>query len=206
MPIFQGRLITCLILSAFSATTWADNVLVNTTADITADDTSCSIREAISYLNSKNSKKATIDEEIAIISGSSLTFIVETNQVTAELKAEKAKAIPNLAEIARLEAKLKASNDKFDASLLALNTNLQTQENDLTLEKGKVSPDAKKIQSINDNIAALKVKIKAQQDAKTLKEKELQDYRDKGVNGCKSASSDSVEIVQLQKSTTPYEK
>ena len=63
---------------------------------------------------------------------------------------------------------------------------------------------AKKIQSINDNIAALKVKIKAQQDAKTLKEKELQD-RDKGVNGCKSASSDSVEIVQLQKSTTPYE-
>ena len=205
MPIFQGRLITCLILSAFSATTWADNVLVNTTADITADDTSCSIREAISYINSKNSKKATIDEEIAIISGSSLTFIVETNQVTAELKAEKAKAIPNLAEIARLEAKLKASNDKFDASLLALNTNLQTQENDLTLEKGKVSPDAKKIQSINDNIAALKVKIKAQQDAKTLKEKELQDYRDKGVNGCKSASSDSVEIVQLQKSTTPYE-
>ena len=113
MPIFQGRLITCLILSAFSATTWADSVLVNTTADITADDTSCSIREAISYLNSKNSKKATIDEEIAIISGSSLTFIVETNQVTAELKAEKAKAIPNLAEIARLEAKLKASNDKF---------------------------------------------------------------------------------------------
>ena len=205
MPIFQGRLITCLILSAFSATTWADSVLVNTTADITADDTSCSIREAISYINSKNSKKATIDEEIAIISGSSLTFIVETNQVTAELKAEKAKAIPNLAEIARLEAKLKASNDKFDASLLALNTNLQTQENDLTLEKGKVSPDAKKIQSINDNIAALKVKIKAQQDAKTLKEKELQDYRDKGVNGCKSASSDSVEIVQLQKSTTPYE-
>ena len=57
MPIFQGRLITCLILSAFSATTWADNVLVNTTADITADDTSCSIREAISLLIRKIVKK-----------------------------------------------------------------------------------------------------------------------------------------------------
>ena len=57
MPISQGRLITCLILSAISASTWADTVLVNTTADITADDASCSIREAVSYVKQKNIKK-----------------------------------------------------------------------------------------------------------------------------------------------------
>jgi len=200
MPIFQGRLITCLILSAFSATAWADRILVNTTADQSTNDEFCSLREAISYINLKISKKATIDEELAIIAGTSPSFALDTAQATTALNAEKAKATPNTAEITRLEAQIKAIQDKYDAGLQALNTKLQTQENELSLET-----DAKKIQLINDNIATLKAKIKIQQEAKTTKEKELQDYRDKGVNGCKSASSDSVETVQLQNSKTPYE-
>ena len=169
MPIFQGRLITCLILSAISANTWADTVLVNTTADITADDASCSIREAVSYINSKIIKKATIDAEIAIIAGSSFTFALDTALVTDALTAEKAKATPDAAEIVRLEGLLKNIQDKYNASLVALNTELQTQENELVLEKGKIEPNAVKIQLFNDNIATLKAKIKTQQDAKTAK-------------------------------------
>jgi rhombotarget A family protien len=205
MPISQGRLITCLILSAFSATTWADSVLVNTTADKSVDDEFCSLREAINYINLKNSKKAIIDEELAIISGGSSTLTLDNANATAALNAEKAKATPDTAEIARLEAKIKAIQDKYDASLLGLNTNLLIQQNELTLETGKIEPDAKKVQLLNDNIASLKAKLKTQQEAKATKEKELQDYRNKGVNGCKSASSDAVETVQLQNAKTPYE-
>ena len=205
MPISQGRLITCLILSAISASTWADTVLVNTTADITADDASCSIREAVSYINSKIIKKATIDAEIAIIAGSSFTFALDTALVTDALTAEKAKATPDAAEIVRLEGLLKNIQDKYNASLVALNTELQTQENELVLEKGKIEPNAVKIQLFNDNIATLKAKIKTQQDAKTAKEKELQDYRSAGINGCKSISSDISDVIQLQNNATPYE-
>lgn len=205
MPTYQGRLLSCLILSAISASTWADTVLVNTTADIIADDASCSIREAVSYINAKSIKKATIDAEIAMIDGSSFTFTLDTAIVTDALTTEKAKASPNAAEIVRLEGLLKAIQDKYNSSLAALNTNLQTQENELVLEKGKTQPDTVKIQLLNDNIASLKAKIKTQQDAKTVKEKELQDYRNAGINGCKSTSNDVSDVIQLRNSTTPYE-
>ena len=67
MPTYQGRLLSCLILSAISAHTWADTVLVNTTADTSAKDELCSLREAVSYLSNKNIKKADIDAKIAVI-------------------------------------------------------------------------------------------------------------------------------------------
>ena len=195
MPISQGRLITCLILSAISANTWADTVLVNTTADITADDASCSIREAVSYINSKIIKKATIDAEIAIIAGSSFTFALDTALVTDALTAEKAKATPDAAEIVRLEGLLKNIQDKYNASLVALNTELQTQENELVLEKGKIEPNAVKIQLCNDNIDTRKPKIKTQQDAKTSREKKQQDYRRPTINRCKSLTRDDAEVM-----------
>lgn len=70
MPTYQGRLITCLMLSTLCATSWADTVLVNTTSDKTADDTECSIREAVNYLSQKNIKKAAIDADVAVINTS----------------------------------------------------------------------------------------------------------------------------------------
>ncbi len=203
MPISQGRLITCLILSAFSATTWADSILVNTTADKSVDDEFCSLREAVSYINLKNTKKVATDKELAIIAGTSDTL--DTTSATAALTAEKAKASPNAIEIARLEDLIKTAQNKYNASLLALNSQLQIQENELKLETGKAVQDATKIKSLNSSIETLKAQIKTQQDATTAKEKELQDYRNKGVNGCKSISNESTDSIKLQTSKTPYE-
>ena len=91
MPISQGRLITCLILSAISAHTWADTVLVNTTADITADDASCSIREAVSYVSQKNAKKALNAVEVAIIYSTLLPLKNELPKKQLELALEQGK-------------------------------------------------------------------------------------------------------------------
>ncbi|MDO8416021.1 MAG: choice-of-anchor Q domain-containing protein [Agitococcus sp.] len=92
MPISQGRLITCLILSAISASTWADTVLVNTTADITADDASCSIREAVSYVKQKNIKKIANAAEVAVINSTLVPIKNELPKKQLELSQEQSKA------------------------------------------------------------------------------------------------------------------
>jgi rhombotarget A family protien len=92
MPTYQGRLLSCLILSAISANTWADTVLVNTTADITADDASCSIREAVSYVSQKNAQKALNEIEVAIIYTTLIPLKNELPKKQLELALEQGKA------------------------------------------------------------------------------------------------------------------
>ena len=70
------------------------------------DNTSCSIREAVSYLKAKNDKKAIIDEEIAVIAGTSLKNSSQLTIAKNALTDEKAKTSPNSSEISRLEKEI----------------------------------------------------------------------------------------------------
>ncbi len=165
MPTYQGRLITCLILSTLSATSWADTVLVNITADKTADDKECSIREAVSYLSQKNIKKTAIDADTTVI----------------------------------------------NHNIGLLRTSLSTKQLTLTLEQSKADADQDKpliaslTKEIDDPDTGLKKQISTKETEVTVKEKELADFRDKGINGCRSEVATSVDSIKLNKSTTAYE-
>ena len=60
MPASQSRLLICLFASSLLSTTvLADGVIVTTAVDENnIDNQSCSLREAISYINAKKAKKA----------------------------------------------------------------------------------------------------------------------------------------------------
>ncbi len=194
MPIPQGRLLTSLLLTSLSAVSWADQVIVNTTTDETAiSNSQCSLREAVAYLNVKNTNLAILDEEIAVISGTSKVL-------SKQLLDEKAKVPQNTVEIDRLDGLIKAG-------LLALNTKLREDENKLILATNETDPDKKIIADLKTTIAADNAAIKIKEDAKAAKEKErlLKDFRAQGLNGCTSAISSDTDSIALTTGTAPYE-
>ena len=134
MPTYQGRLLSCLILSAISASTWADTVLVNTTADITADDASCSIREAVSYVSQKNAKKTSNEAEVAIINATMLPIKNELPKKQLELIQEQSKepAKQNPILIANLAKEI-------DDPVTGLKKKISDIENNISLKKAELA-------------------------------------------------------------------
>ncbi|PTQ89297.1 CSLREA domain-containing protein [Agitococcus lubricus] len=65
MSVSQSRLLPFILLSSLSVTTWADGVIVNTVTDEDAvENSSCSLREAIHYIQQKNIVLAIVNNDI----------------------------------------------------------------------------------------------------------------------------------------------
>ena len=173
MPVSQSRLLICLLASSLlSTTSLADSVIINTTADENnIDNQSCSLREAVSYLNAKNTKKALIDEEVAVISGTSA--VLNTNLVTAkqDLATEQAKATPDSSKITQLNNTINDLIIRIDAGLVGLNRKLDEANDALDKEKSRATPDATLINAYELSITDLKAKIKIKEEEKKLQNK-----------------------------------
>lgn len=207
MPITRGRLLTSLLLSSVSVLAWSDTVTVNTTTDETTANSLCSLRESVAYIKEKNRVKAIIDEEIAVISGNSLVVNKQLEAETKALAAEELKEPKNEAEITRLKAAVAATQAKIDAGLLPLKSKLTKAENDLKIElaKPESQQSAVEISRLNAIIADTPAAITAKETAKTAKEKELQDFRNAGINGCKTIEVTDADTITLTNTATPYE-
>lgn len=200
MPASQSRVLLLGLLtgSLITTATWADTVVVNTTTDENnIDNTSCSIREAVSYLKAKNDKKAIIDEEIAVIAGTSLK---NSNQLIIAQKAltdEKAKTSPSASEISRLEKEIADLTNVINNGLFSLNIQLAQKTDELNKEKSKSTPDNNLIASYDAAINTLKDQIKQKETERTQKESDLLVYRLKGLYGCISFDFNTADNVSL---------
>ncbi|MBK6758221.1 MAG: CSLREA domain-containing protein [Moraxellaceae bacterium] len=206
MPVSQSRLLICLLASSLlSTTSLADSVIINTTADENnIDNQSCSLREAVSYLNAKNTKKALIDEEVAVISGTSA--VLNTNLVTAkqDLATEQAKATPDSSKITQLNNTINDLIIRIDAGLVGLNRKLDETNDALDKEKSRATPDATLINAYELSITDLKAKIKIKEEEKNSKINELKEYRSKGLFGCFSYDDGSTESIMMLTLPKPY--
>jgi len=206
MSVPQSRLLICLLTSSLiSASTLADSVVINTTIDENnVDNKSCSLRESIHYLNAKNVKKATNDEELAVISGTSTILANQLSTAKIQLAQEKNKASPDPAKIATLETEITQLTQKIDAGISGLNRKLNEANDALDKEKSKVSPSPVLIAGYEATIKQLEKDIKSKEDEKTAKEKEMKDYRSKGLFGCVSKDDSLNDIASLNQVATPY--
>jgi|GEM_PF-2760343 len=206
MSVPQSRLLICLLTSSLlSATTLADSVVINTTIDENnVDNKSCSLRESIHYLNAKNIKKAINDEEIAVISGISTVLINQLTNTQAELTLERGKTTPDLGKIATLETQIAQLKQIIDAGTSSLNRKLIETKESLATEKSKTTPNAALVANYEASIKQLEASIKAKEEEKTAKEKEMKDYRAKGLFGCVSSSEGSNDNIILKNLLTPY--
>lgn len=208
MPVSQSRLLICLIASSLLSTTgFADSVIVNTTVDENKiDNQSCSLREAVSYLNAKNAKKRINDEEVAIISGTSAVLSLSLITALQDVAIEQAKETPDNAKITQLTNTINELTIKVNAGLVGLNQKLDATNDALDQEESKTIPDATVIATHKATIIELKTAITNQQEAKTVKLKELADFRTQGLFGCVSTSdagSDS-DVATLLPLPTAY--
>lgn len=200
MPVSQSRILFLSLLtgSLLSTSIWADTVVVNTISDENnLDNQSCSIREAINYLNAKNTKKAVIEEEMAVIAGTSLQVNLQLAGAKLSLKAEQQQPSPNTAEIARLQKEIADLSVLVNNSLSGLNQQLNETTDALNKEKNKTSPDNGLISNYETTITSLKDRIKQKETEHSVKEKELQDYRAKGLFGCNSNNNNTADIIAL---------
>jgi rhombotarget A family protien len=206
MSVPQSRLLLCLLTSSLLATTsLADTVVVNTTVDENnVDNQSCSLRESLHYLNAKNVKKATNNEELAVISGVSTILADQLANANIQLAQEKDKPSPDQAKIATLETQIAQLTQKIDAGISGLNRKLNEANDALDKEKSKVSPDPVLIAGYEATIKQLELDIKNKENERTAKEKEMQDYRNKGLFGCISKDDSSNDIVALDQVASPY--
>lgn len=207
MPASQSRVLLLGLLtgSLLSTNTWADSVVVDTTNDENnIDNKSCSIREAVSYINLKNIKKSVIDEEMAIISGTSTQLTLQLLNTTVALNAEKAKTPKDTAEIARLEQLVSNLVSKINNGLYNLNLQLTNTNDALNAEKSKTSPNATLIAGYEQTISTVKEKIKLQEAELTVKSKELQSFRDQGLFGCHSNDSNDADSLLLTTNIGQY--
>ena len=206
MPVSQSRLLICLLASSLLSTTGlADSVIVNTTVDENnIDNESCSLREAVSYIKAKQAKKAIIDEDVAVISGTSTALRNNLTTARLELATELAKASPDTVKVTQLQNTIAQLSNKIDAGLLSLNAQLNTAKANLELEKAKATPDTTLIANYSAQIIQLEKDIKTKNEEKAAKEKELKDYRAKGLLGCFSKDDSSTEIVSLPLLPAPY--
>lgn len=206
MPVSQSRLLICLFASSLLSTTGlADSVIVTTTVDENnVDNPSCSLREAVSYLNAKITKKSVIDEDIAVISGTSATLRNQLFKAKLELATELTKASPDATKVSQLQNTISQLNAKIDAGLLSLNAQLNTAKANLELEKAKPTQNATLIANYEAQIIQLEKDIKTKDEEKAAKEKDLKDYRAKGLFGCSSVDDSSAEVIALLLSPTPY--
>ncbi|MBK8325823.1 MAG: CSLREA domain-containing protein [Moraxellaceae bacterium] len=201
MSVPQSRLLLCLLTSSLLATTsLADTVVVNTTVDENnVDNQSCSLRESLHYLNAKNVKKATNDAEIAVISGTSTVLTNQLTNAQAELTLEREKTSPDLGKIATLETQIAQLKQIIDAGTSSLNRKLIETKESLATEKSKTTPNTALIANYEASIKQLETSIKAKEEEKTAKEKEMKDYRAKGLFGCVSSSEDNGDNITLKK-------
>ncbi len=199
MPVSQSRLLICLLTSSLLSTAaLADGVIVTTAADENnIDNQSCSLREAISYINAKKAKKTTNDEDIAVISGTSSILNAELAAAKLDLVLEQEKTSPDAAKIAQLTNTISELNTKINAGLLALNQKLNEIEDALAKEQSKASPDASLIASYKTTIAQLKANISTKNEQKTAKETEMKEFRSKGLYGCSSIDDSTPEVITL---------
>ena len=206
MPASQSRLLICLFASSLLSTTvLADGVIVTTTVDENnIDNQSCSLREAIAYINAKKAKKAIIDEEIAVISGSSLILSNNLAIAKQDLATEQAKTSPDATKVAQLNTTINELTQKINASIFALNRKLDETEDALTKEQNKEAPDTALIATYNATITQLKANIATKNEEKTVKETEMKDYRAKGLYGCSSIDDSSSEVITLLTLPTFY--
>ena len=188
MPVSQSRLLICLFASSLLSTTGlADSVIVTTTVDENnVDNPSCSLREAVSYLNAKITKKSVIDEDIAVISGTSATLRNQLFKAKLELATELTKASPDATKVSQLQNTITQLNSQIDAGLLSLNAQLNTAKANLELEKAKPTQNATLVATYEAQIIQLEKDIKTKDEEKAAKEKDLKDYRAKGLFGCSS--------------------
>lgn len=201
----QSRLLILLTSSLLSVTTLADSVVVNTTIDENnIDNQSCSLREAIHYLNAKNIKKASNDKEVAIISGVSTLLATQLSAAKTELALEKGKTSPDSAKITTLEAEIAQLTQKIDTSISGLNRKRNETNDALDKENGKLLPNPTLIAEYKATIKQLETDIKSKEDEKLAKEKEMKDYRAKGLFGCVSTSEASGDNMILKNLSTPY--
>lgn len=208
MPVSQSRLLICLIASSLLSTTgFADSVIVNTTVDENnIDNQSCSLREAVNYLNTKNAKKLINDEEVAVISGTSSVLSLSLITALQDLATEQAKETPNTTTITQLNNTINELTIKVNAGLVGLHQKLDATNDALDEEESKTTPDAAVIATHKATITELKTAINNAEEAKTAKLKELSDFRTNGLFGCVSASAtgsegDSATLLLLP---TPY--
>lgn len=206
MPVSQSRLLICLLASLLVSTTGlADSVIVNTTVDENnIDNQSCSLREAVSYLNAKNTKKALIDAEVSIIAGTSNVLNANLSTARQDLATEQAKATPDSSKITQLNNTINDLIIKIDAGLVGLNRKLDETNDALDKEKSKATPDAALITAYEASITELKAKIKIKEEEKTAKTNELKEYRSKGLFGCFSYDDSSSESILMLTLPKPY--
>lgn len=207
MPVSQSRLLICLLASSLVSTTGlADSVIVNTTVDENnIDNQSCSLREAVNYLNAKNTKKALIDEEVAVISGTSRTLLLQIVDLSDALALEEQKIPNDTIRIAALEKDIELSVSLYNNGISQLKNKISDINALIDEEKVKVTPDAALIKSHENTITNLETQITSQEKLQKEKEKELEDYRATGLFGCKTDSASTGDIAYLADSDKPYE-
>ena len=207
MPVSQSRLLICLLSSSLLSTTGlADSVIVTTTVDENnIDNESCSLREAVSYLNAKNAKKAVIDESVSIIAGTSRALVLQIVDLNNKLTLEEKKIPNDTVKIATLEKDIDLLTSLYNNSISQLKNRISNTKALIDEEKVKVAPDAALIKTYENSITSLEAKITSQEKLQKEKEKELEDYRAKGLFGCKTDSASTGDITYLADSNKPYE-
>jgi len=207
MPVSQSRLLICLLASSLVSTTGlADSVIVNTTIDENnIDNQSCSLREAVSYLNAKNTKKALIDEEVGIIAGTSRTLLLQIVDLNNALALEEKKIPNDTVRIAALEKDIDLLTSLYNDGISQLKNKISNTNALIDEEKVKVTPDTALIKSYEDTITTLEAKVTSQEKLQKEKEKELEDYRATGLFGCKTDSASTNDVAYLTDSDKSYE-
>lgn len=178
MPVSQSRLFICALLSTLSVTSWADSVLVNTTADEKdVNNSLCSLREAVAYLKDKTDK---------------------FKEIQGTSKIDNPDPTPDIPGTGI------AGHRSEISTYVAANFK---KEEDINKEASKpeAEQDKEKIKLLEAEIAANKVLIEKEQAAIKKLEDEMQAFRDAGKNGCVSQNSDSADVITLENSGAVYE-
>jgi len=208
MPASQSRVLFLGLLtgSLLASTSWADTVIVNTTNDENnISNKTCSIREAINYLNAKNVKKATIDEEISLISGTSTSLNTQIFTLKSLLALEEAKIPNNLTKIETLQKEIQLLVDLQNTGINQLKTQIDDTKTLLRNENAKQTPSQTLVKQYENKITYLEDLLSKKEQQKTDKEKELADYRSVGLYGCSTDSASSIDTIYLSDSDSPYE-